>query len=122
MGDIIFYLKTQWCTICAMSKTAILRARVNGKRKIAAEAILAKLGLSIGDGINIFLSQICIHQSIPFSLTTRPHLDLSNATIEEIEERYVDRILNRTTHLALQEKVSKKKFKSSSEVLKSLKS
>lgn len=105
-----------------MSKTAILRARVNGKSKIAAEAILAKLGLSIGDGINIFLSQICIHQSIPFSLTTRPHLDLSNATIEEIEERYADRILNRTTHLALQEKVSKKKFKSSSEVLKSLKS
>lgn len=105
-----------------MSKTAVLRARVNAKRKITAEEILAKLGLSIGDGINIFLSQICIHQSIPFSLTTRPHLDLSNATIEEIEERYADRILNRTTHRALQEKASKKKFKSSSEVLKSLKS
>ncbi|MEI6416489.1 MAG: type II toxin-antitoxin system RelB/DinJ family antitoxin [Verrucomicrobiota bacterium] len=105
-----------------MSKTAILRARVNAKRKITAEEILAKLGLSIGDGINVVLSQICIHQSIPFLLTTRPHLDLSNATIEEIEERYADRILKRTTHLVLQEKVSKKKFKSSSEVLKSLKS
>ena len=87
VGKTIFYLKTQSCIICVMSKTAILRARVNAKRKIAAEEILAKLGLSIGDGINIFLSQICIHQSIPFSLTTRPHLDLSNATIEEIEER-----------------------------------
>ena len=105
-----------------MSKTAILRARVNAKRKIAAEEILAKLGLSISDGINIFLSQICIHQSIPFLLTTRPHLDLSNATLEEIEERYADRILNRTTHRALQEKAPKKKLKLSSEVLKSLKS
>ncbi|MBM3857320.1 MAG: type II toxin-antitoxin system RelB/DinJ family antitoxin [Verrucomicrobia bacterium] len=105
-----------------MSKTALLRARVNAKRKMSAEAILDKLGLSLGDGINIFFSQICIHQGIPFSLTTRPHLDLSNATIEEIEERYADRILNHTTRRALQEKPSKKKFKSSSEVLKSLKS
>lgn len=105
-----------------MSKTAILRARVDSKRKIVAEEVLSQLGLSIADGINIFLSQICIHQSIPFLLTTRPRLDLSNATIEEIEERYADRIPNKTTLSALAEKPSKKKFNSSSEVLKALKS
>jgi|GEM_PF-723255 len=113
--------KTQLCTICAMSKTAVLRARVDSKRKVMAEEVFSKLGLSIGDGINIFLSQVCIHQSIPFSLTTRQHLNLTNATIEQIEERYEDRIPNRTTRKALKEKPLKEKFKSSSEALKSLK-
>ena len=105
-----------------MSKTAILRTRVDSKRKIIAEGIFSQLGLSIADGINIFLSQVCIHQSIPFSLTTRPHLDLSNATIAEIEERYADRTPNQTTLRALAEKPSKKKFHSPAQVLKALQS
>lgn len=105
-----------------MNKTAILRARVDSKRKAMAETIFSKLGLSLADGINVFLSQVCIHESIPFSLTTRQHLNLTNATMEQIEERYADRIPNSTTRKALQKKSFKKKFKSSSEVLKSLKS
>lgn len=100
-----------------MSKTAILRARIDAERKMLAEQIFSQLGLSIGDGINIFLSQVCIHQSIPFSLTTRQHLNLTNATIEQIEKRYEDRVLNSTTQNALKQKSFKEKFKSTSEVV-----
>lgn len=100
-----------------MSKTAILRARIDAERKMLAEQIFSQLGLSIGDGINIFLSQVCIHQSIPFSLTTRQHLNLTNATIEQIEKRYEDRVLNSTTQNALKQKSFKEKFKSPSEVV-----
>ncbi|HLB33121.1 MAG TPA: hypothetical protein VJK54_02685 [Chthoniobacterales bacterium] len=43
-----------------MSKTAILRARVNSERKKVAEEIFSTLGLSIGDAIDVFFSQVCI--------------------------------------------------------------
>ena len=112
---------TQKCTICVMSKTAILRTRIDSDKKINAEKIFEKLGLSLADAINIFFSQVCIHKSIPFALTTQPHLDLSNATIEEIEHRYTDRIPNKATRQALAEKPSKRTYKSSAEVLKALK-
>ncbi|HLB33661.1 MAG: hypothetical protein A3F67_01545 [Verrucomicrobia bacterium RIFCSPHIGHO2_12_FULL_41_10] len=103
-----------------MSKTAILRARVNSERKKVAEEIFSTLGLSIADAIDVFFSQVCIHKSIPFPLTTRPHLDLSNATQEEIEHRYADRIPNKITQRALTEKSSMRGYKSPSEVLKAL--
>ena len=104
-----------------MSKTAILRVRVDFDKKVSAEKIFSSLGLSIADAINVFLSQVCIHQSIPFALTTRPRLDLSNATLEEVESRYADRLPNKTTQRAFSEKPSKRGYKSSSEVLKALK-
>ena len=105
-----------------MSKTAILRTRVDSERKIVAEKIFSHLGLSASEAINIFLSQVCIHQSIPFSLTTRPHRDLSNSTLEEIEQRYADHIPNEITRRAFIEKPSKLSCKSSKAVLKALKS
>lgn len=108
--------------ICDMSKTAILRARVDSKKKAAAERVFEKLGISSADAINVFLGQVGIHKGIPFPLTTRPHLDLSNATPGEIEERYAGRILNATTRAALAEKPSKRRFASGSQLLKSLKS
>ena len=84
-----------------MPKTAILRARVDSGKKTAAEAVLAKLGLSMGDALNLLLSQICIQEAIPFPITTRPRLDLSNASVEEIELRYAGRIPTSETEAAL---------------------
>lgn len=105
-----------------MPKSAILRARVDAKRKNEAESVLQKLGISLGDAINLFLGQVSIQKGIPFPLTTRPHLDLSQATIEEIEERYADRIPNAATRAALKESTrGARRYKSASEVLKSLK-
>lgn len=106
-----------------MPKTSTLRTRVNSGHKAAAEAVFAKLGISTGEAINLFLSQVGIQQGIPFPLTARPRLDLSNATMEEIEKRYADRIPNPETQAALNEDLRKaRRYKSAAQVLKTLKS
>jgi len=106
-----------------MPKTSILRTRVDSRRKAAAEAVFAKLGISTGDAINMFLSQVGIQKGIPFPVTARPRLDLSNATIEEIEKRYADRIPNAETQAALAEDLRKApRYKTAAQLLKSLKS
>ena len=104
-----------------MSKTAILRARVDSDMKAAAEAVLAKLGLSVGEAVNLFLSQISIQKGIPFPLTTLPRLDLTNASIDEIEQRYASRIPAPETVAALNEDTRKaRRYKSSRQLLKAL--
>jgi addiction module RelB/DinJ family antitoxin len=106
-----------------MAKTSILRTRVDSQQKEAAEAVLAKLGLSVGDAINLFLSQVGIQEGIPFPLTARRRLDLGNATIEEIERRYAERVPNAVTRAALNEDTRKaRRYRSSAQLLKALKS
>ncbi len=102
-----------------MAKTAILRVRVDPEKVTAAERVFSKLGISVGDAINLFLGQVCIQKAIPFALTTRPRLDLSNATLEEIEERYADRTPNAETAAALSERPTRR-FKSAAQALRSL--
>jgi addiction module RelB/DinJ family antitoxin len=105
-----------------MAKTAILRARVDPEKKAAAEAVLEEIGLSLSDAISLFLSQVGIQKAIPFPLTALPRLDLSNATPREIEERYAAKIPTPETRAALSENTRKtKRFKSSKQLLKSLK-
>ena len=116
-----FDASAQSCHFCVMAKTAILRARVDSEKVIAAEQVFSKLGISVADAINLFLGQVCIQKGIPFALTTRPHLDLSNATLSEIEERYADRIPNPQTSAALSEKPSRR-FKTATQALRSLQS
>jgi antitoxin component of RelBE/YafQ-DinJ toxin-antitoxin module len=85
--------------------------------------VLSKLGISVGDAISLFLSQVGIQKGIPFPLTTQPRLDLGNASIEQIEQRYATRIPNATTQLALREDTRKApRHKSASQLLKALKS
>jgi addiction module RelB/DinJ family antitoxin len=103
-----------------MAKTAILRTRVDPEKASGAERVFSELGISLGDAINLFLGQVCIQKGIPFPLTTRPHLDLGNATLEEIENRYSERIPTAETAAALQEKPARR-FKNTAEVLRSLK-
>jgi addiction module RelB/DinJ family antitoxin len=106
-----------------MPKTSILRTRVDSKHKEAAEAVLAKLGISVGDAINLFLSQVGIQEGIPFPVTARRHLHLGNATIEEIERRYAKRIPNATTRAAMKEDTRKgRRYKTADQLLKALKS
>jgi addiction module RelB/DinJ family antitoxin len=106
-----------------MPKTSILRTRVDSQQKEAAEAVLSKLGISVGDAINLFLSQVGIQQAIPFPVTTRPRMDLENASLEEIERRYAKRIPNAETRAALNEDSRKaRRYKSAGQMLKALKS
>jgi len=105
-----------------MAKTAILRARVDSEKKAAAEAVLEKLGISLTEAIALFLGQVGIQKAIPFPLTARPRLDLSNATLDEVERRYAARVPNSETQAALKEETRKtRRFKSSGQLLKSLK-
>lgn len=103
-----------------MAKSAILRARVDSDKMTAAERVFSKLGISVGDAINLFLGQVGIQKGIPFPLTTRPHLDLSNATLEEIEERYAERTPNPETAAALSERPTRR-YKTAAQALRSLK-
>ena len=106
-----------------MSKTAILRARVDFEKKTAAEAVLGQLGISLSDAVSLFLGQISIHKAIPFPLTTLPRLDLSNATLEQIERRYAHKIPNAETQAALNESLAKApRYKTPKQLLKALKS
>jgi len=106
-----------------MPKTSILRTRVDSERKKAAEAVLERLGISVGDAINLFLGQVSIQEGIPFPVTTRRSLDIENASIEEIEERYALRIPNTKTRAALHEDTRKaRRYKSADQMLKALKS
>ena len=114
--------KTHLWHVCAMAKTAILRARVDSDKKVAAEAVLAQLGISLSDAITLFLSQVGIQKAIPFPLTAQPRLDLSNAPLEKIERRYARRIPTPETQAALNEDTRKaRRYKSSSQLLKALK-
>jgi len=106
-----------------MPKTSILRTRVDARQRKAAEAVLAKLGISVGDAINLFLSQVGIQEGIPFPVTTRPRLDLENASLEEIERRYARRIPSAKTRAALNEDTRKaRRYMSADQLLKALKS
>ena len=106
-----------------MAKTSILRTRVDSEHKEAAEAVLAKLGISVGDAINLFLSQIGIQKGIPFPVTTRSGPELENAKMEEVERRYARRVLNAETRAALNEDTRKApRYKSADQLLKALKS
>jgi DNA-damage-inducible protein J len=51
-----------------MSKTAMIRARIEPEIKEKAEAILAKLGISASDAIGIFYAQIAMQRRIPFDV------------------------------------------------------
>jgi DNA-damage-inducible protein J len=51
-----------------MSKTAMIRARVEDNLKKDVENILLSLGISPSEAINIFYSQIRLRQGIPFEV------------------------------------------------------
>ncbi|MBC7474731.1 MAG: type II toxin-antitoxin system RelB/DinJ family antitoxin [Candidatus Sericytochromatia bacterium] len=51
-----------------MSKTSVVRARIEPKLKQEVEEILSELGISFSEAINIFAAQIKITNGIPFEI------------------------------------------------------
>ena len=51
-----------------VSKSAMIRARVDPKLKIRAEALLAHLGLSATTAITLFYRQVVLRRGLPFEL------------------------------------------------------
>lgn len=66
-----------------MSKTAMIRARVEDNLKKDVENILLALGISPSEAINIFYSQIRLRQGIPFEIKIPNKITLK--TFEETD-------------------------------------
>lgn len=51
-----------------MAKTTLLRARVDSSRKIRAEKILGRYGLTPAQAINVFYAKVSETDGLPFDL------------------------------------------------------
>jgi len=51
-----------------MAKTAVIQTRVDPAIKQHAQTILKKLNISMSEAISMYLSQITLHNGIPFEL------------------------------------------------------
>jgi len=51
-----------------MARTQAFYARVEPELKEKADAILARLGMSPSDAVNIFLSQVVLKEGLPFEV------------------------------------------------------
>ena len=51
-----------------MAKTTLLRARVDSNRKIRAERILGRYGLTPAQAINVFYAKVAETDGLPFDL------------------------------------------------------
>jgi DNA-damage-inducible protein J len=51
-----------------MAKTAIIQTRVDPAVKHNAQIILKKLNISMSEAISMYLSQITLHNGIPFEI------------------------------------------------------
>ncbi|MDR2759380.1 MAG: type II toxin-antitoxin system RelB/DinJ family antitoxin [Spirochaetaceae bacterium] len=65
---------------------ATIQIRTDAEVKEAADSIFNRLGITMSDGINIFLRQVQIHQGFPFAVRLNPQ-PLSGSKAETVEER-----------------------------------
>ena len=66
-----------------MSKTATIQTRINPELKKKAQKILNTLNLSMSEAISLYLTQVTLHQGIPFDI--RIPNDLTVKTFEKTE-------------------------------------
>jgi len=67
-----------------MAKTAIIQTRVDPTVKHNAQIILKKLNISMSEAISMYLSQITLHNGIPFEIKL-PN-DVTANTLRESEK------------------------------------
>ena len=64
-------------------RTATIQARINPKVKAEAQKILNKLNISMSEAISIYLTQVTLHNGLPFEVKI-PNA-LTAATLKKIE-------------------------------------
>lgn len=69
-----------------MEKTATLNLRVNLKVKERAEAVLSRLGVPMSTAIDMYLNQISLTGSIPFSISLPKAPDTINVDLMTEDE------------------------------------
>jgi len=67
-----------------MPQNAILRARIDRRRKARVEKILDKLGLTTTQAVSILFAQIELRKAIPFPVA------IANSDILPSDEHYAD--------------------------------
>ncbi len=67
-----------------MAKTAIIQTRVDPAVKHNAQIILKKLNISMSEAISMYLSQITLHNGIPFEIKLPS--DVTAKTLKESEK------------------------------------
>ena len=66
-----------------MTKTAMIRARVEPELKHDAEAVFTQLGLSATEAITLFYKQVTLRHGLPFAV------NIPNAqTCQDLQEAY----------------------------------
>lgn len=48
------------------TRTAYISIRIEPKLKVAAQKVFDKIGLSMSDAITLFLTQVVLHNGLPF--------------------------------------------------------
>ena len=80
-----------------MSKTVLFRTRIDARRKKNAERILARVGLTPGQLVNMVFAQVVLKQGLPFAVN-------AHAT----DDGYLPHVPNAETLAALREKSGKR--------------
>ncbi|HEX9904511.1 MAG TPA: type II toxin-antitoxin system RelB/DinJ family antitoxin [Propylenella sp.] len=72
-------------------KSEFIRARVEPKLKRETEAVLAKLGISMSEAVNVFCRQIVLQNGLPFAVRI-PNAETQAALAEDLSGavRYPD--------------------------------
>jgi len=70
----------------AMSKTEMIRARVEPDLKQAAESVLKELGLTPTEAITLFYKQVTLKQGLPFAVEL-PNAETRAAMQDAIDGR-----------------------------------
>lgn len=67
-------------------KDQVIQTRIEPKVKAEAEAVLKELGLSLSDGIRLFLNQVRVNRGIPF-MPTVLHIpnEVTKQAIKDVE-------------------------------------
>ena len=66
-----------------MSKTTTIGVRVNPKLKESVEEVLASLGLTTSQAINLYFHQILINDGIPFPIQRKSYNQITIDTLNE---------------------------------------
>lgn len=81
-----------------MARTATIQARIDPEVKRNAQAILSKLNISMSEAISLYLTQVALHEGIPFEIkipNTRTAETLTNSeagkelhTVDSVDELF----------------------------------
>jgi len=76
-----------------MASTAFVRARIDGRLKDEAAAVLAEIGLTVSDAVRITLTRIARDRAFPFELKipnaeTRAAMEESRAMMKARRARF----------------------------------